>query len=94
MAAASTAAARGRTRGIAVALALLLSACTATPDNRQVSLPAAPQSSDMQPAAEREHQRILASYGGVYEDARLQGSSEKPSTGWWRRRCGRTSNTR
>ena len=26
----------------------------------------------MQPAAEREHQRILASYGGVYEDARLQ----------------------
>jgi len=72
MAAASTAAARGRTRGIAVALALLLAACTATPDNRQVSLPAAPQSSDMQSAAEREHQRILASYGGVYEDARLQ----------------------
>ena len=31
----------------------------------------------MQPAAEREHLRILASYGGVYEDARLQATIEK-----------------
>ena len=26
----------------------------------------------MTPAAEREHQRILAAYGGVYENARVQ----------------------
>src|SRR5664279_1755584 len=31
----------------------------------------------MQPAEEREHLRILASYGGIYENARLQGTIEK-----------------
>jgi predicted Zn-dependent protease len=54
-----------------VAFALLLAACTSTPDNVHVSLPDAPKQADMQPAAEREHQRILASYGGLYEDAKL-----------------------
>jgi predicted Zn-dependent protease len=60
------------TRGAAAALTLLLAACTSTPDFRQVRLPQAPKQAQMQPAAEREHQRILASYGGVYEDNRLQ----------------------
>jgi predicted Zn-dependent protease len=59
-------------RGVAFALTLLLAACTSAPDNLQVSLPQAPKQAEMQPAADREHLRILASYGGVYEDARLQ----------------------
>ncbi len=57
-------------RGVALALVLLLAACTSTPDNRQVTLQL-PKQAEMQPAVEREHQRILASYGGVYEDVRL-----------------------
>jgi predicted Zn-dependent protease len=71
MAAARKSASAGRTCGIVAALALLLAACTATPDNRQVSLVDAPKQTEMQSAAEREHQRILASYGGVYENAQL-----------------------
>ena len=63
--------ASGKTRGAALALTLLLAACTSTPNNPQVSLPQVPKQAEMQPAIEREHQRILAAYGGVYEDARL-----------------------
>ena len=60
-----------KARNGALALTLLLAACTSTPDGLQVKLPEAPKQAQMQPAAEREHQRILASYGGVYEDPRL-----------------------
>jgi predicted Zn-dependent protease len=66
-------------RGIAVALGLLLAACTSTPDFRQVSLPlpkVAPRT-DTQTAAQREHARILASYGGQYDDPRIQAMVEK-----------------
>jgi predicted Zn-dependent protease len=68
-----------RMRGIATALAVLLAGCTSTPDNRQVSLPVpqASAQSELQPAEEREHLRILASYGGIYENARLQATIEK-----------------
>jgi predicted Zn-dependent protease len=66
-----------RARGVAMALGLLLAGCTSLPDNKQVSLPL-PETTAAQPAdtitesaEQREHQRILASYGGVYEDARL-----------------------
>ena len=62
-----------------IALAVLLAACTSTPDLKQVSLPV-PQTteqSELQPAEEREHLRILASYGGIYENARLQATIEK-----------------
>src|ERR1700688_980113 len=77
MAATSTKA--NRMRGIAIAVAALLAGCTSTPDNKQVSLPV-PQASaetELQPAAEREHLRILSSYGGIYENARLQAAIEK-----------------
>jgi predicted Zn-dependent protease len=64
-------------RGIAIAA--LLAGCTSTPDNKQVSLPV-PQGSEqteLQPSEAREHLRILASYGGVYENARMQATIEK-----------------
>jgi predicted Zn-dependent protease len=71
-------------RSASIALALLIAAivagCTATPSSRQVSLPvaeAAAAAGETQPAAQREHARILASYGGVYANARVQASIEK-----------------
>ena len=61
----------GSRHGLALALALLLGACASAPDSFHISLPDAPKQAEMQPATEREHQRILASYGGIYEDAKL-----------------------
>ena len=65
-----------RTRALIPALALLLLAgCTSTPDQQQVSLPVpdATSAPTARPtAAQRENARILASYGGAYENARLQ----------------------
>ena len=67
-------------RALSLALfgALVLAGCTSTPSNRQVSLPVPDGTSadSLQPAAQREHARILASYGGVYENARLQATIE------------------
>lgn len=62
-----------------LALAVMVAGCTATPANRQVSLTTedAESQSQMQPATLREHARILASYGGVYENARVQAEIEK-----------------
>jgi len=58
-----------------------LAACTATPPALapQVSLaaPTKPPDEDMSPAALREHQRILAAYGGAYNDPRLQSMIEQ-----------------
>jgi len=71
-----------RRRAILIALAALLAGCTSTPDLQQVSLPV-PQvakqaeSSPTEAAEEREHLRILASYGGIYENAKLQTTIEK-----------------
>ncbi len=67
--------------GIAV-LALMLAACTASPPSLepQASLSPPPkpsETSDMSPAVLREHQRILAAYGGVYNDPRLQATIEQ-----------------
>jgi predicted Zn-dependent protease len=79
-----------------VALALLLSACAANPDNKTVSLelpqftlPNLPGQVPRPTAEQRENARILATYGGVYDDAkvhamvtqlvdRLVAASEKP----------------
>jgi predicted Zn-dependent protease len=66
-----------RWRGLA--FAVLLAGCTSTPDNKQVSLPI-PQTTEqtnLQPAEEREHLRILASYGGIYDNAQLQAEIAK-----------------
>jgi predicted Zn-dependent protease len=65
-----------------LALALVLAACTASPPaiEPQASLPAPAkpaETTDMSPATLREHQRILAAYGGVYNDPRLQGMVEQ-----------------
>src|SRR5215510_664488 len=65
----------GPAREIAAVLALLLLAnCTSTTDHRLVTLPLpqAPPTTESEPANQREHARILASYGGQYENARLQ----------------------
>lgn len=74
-----TVAKRNVRRGVALAGVLLLAACTATPSDRQVSLPVteAAAANELQPAVQREHARILASYGGAYENPRLQAMIEK-----------------
>jgi predicted Zn-dependent protease len=68
-----------RAGGLAAALALLLAACTGTPDGKTVSLPLPQAASETErlPATEREHARILASYGGAYDNARLQAMLEQ-----------------
>src|SRR5258708_12101047 len=79
MASVLTIKAANRALGIAAVVCLTLAACTSTPDNRLVSLPIAQASaqSEQQPAVQREHARILVSYGGVYENAKLQSMVEK-----------------
>jgi len=66
-------------RAVAYALGLLLLAgCTSGPDFKQVSLPVPEARPAQRPtAAQRENARILASYGGVYENARLQALIEQ-----------------
>ena len=65
--------------GLAAALALLLAACTSSQDGHQVSLPVPQAASETErlPATKREHARILASYGGAYDNARLQAMIEQ-----------------
>ncbi len=79
-------AARLRLAHVVIAVAaLVLAACTASPPSLapQAALPEpakpaeAAGAADMSPAALREHQRILAAYGGVYNDPRLQGMVEQ-----------------
>jgi predicted Zn-dependent protease len=70
-------------QAVIVALALMmLAACTASPPSiePQTAQPAQikpAETSDMSPAALREHQRILAAYGGVYNDPKLQAMIEQ-----------------
>jgi predicted Zn-dependent protease len=65
-------------RTAAIALALLIAGCASSPDGKQVSLalPTAAEQGERMPAADREHARILASYGGAYDNARLQAMIE------------------
>jgi predicted Zn-dependent protease len=67
---------------VLAAAALMLAACTASapPVETQASLPppaVKPAEADVSPATLREHQRILAAYGGVYNDPRLQSLLEQ-----------------
>ncbi|MGH6727599.1 MAG: M48 family metalloprotease [Pseudolabrys sp.] len=68
-----------RLGGPAIALVVLLAGCTSAPNITEVSLPVpqAAAQSDLQTAEEREHLRILASYGGIYENPTLQTVVEK-----------------
>jgi len=72
--------------GVAIAAltvaALALAACTASPPSvapqASVTTPAKPAAdAGMTPAVLREHQRIIAAYGGVYNDPRLQAMIEQ-----------------
>jgi predicted Zn-dependent protease len=57
----------------ALALALAAAACASMPEaNRQVALPDPPQMSETVSPSQREHQRILASYGGTYHNEKLE----------------------
>ncbi len=78
----------GRTHSVIVAFALLLAGCAVTPDH-SVLLTQAPKQAELQTPAQREHLRILASYGGVYDNpalhamvsktvSRLVAASERP----------------
>jgi predicted Zn-dependent protease len=87
----------GLVRGVSIALALWLAACTSTPDTEQVPLqlpqltpPRATAQVEQPSAEQREHQRILASYGGIYKNPdlhamiskmvdRLVAASERPN---------------
>jgi predicted Zn-dependent protease len=62
----------------ALVLALLASACSVSPSgDRPILLPDLPRQTEATettatPAVEREHKRILAAYGGAYDDPRLE----------------------
>ena len=57
----------------ALAVAVFLDGCTGNPGDREVTLPdVSKQVQQIQPAVSREHQRILAAYGGAYNDAKLE----------------------
>jgi predicted Zn-dependent protease len=58
---------------VLAALALAAAGCASMPEaNRQISLPDPPQMSDTVSPSQREHQRILASYGGAYHNDKLE----------------------
>jgi predicted Zn-dependent protease len=65
---------RRRTAGpvLAALIALLAGACASTPGSREIFLPDPPKLTESGPQGLREHQRVLAAYGGAYEDPRLQ----------------------
>jgi predicted Zn-dependent protease len=64
---------RGRPAALLIWLALILAACTSqTGGLPEIAAPSASKPADMSPAAQREHLRILAAYGGAYEDPRLE----------------------
>jgi len=56
----------------AALIALLVGACASTPGSREISLPDPPKLTESAPQGLREHQRVLAAYGGAYEDPKLQ----------------------
>jgi predicted Zn-dependent protease len=64
---------RPRSALAGAALALVLAGCSGSYlSDRQVNLPDPPKQAEMTPAVQREHQRILAAYGGAYEAPQLE----------------------
>ena len=64
---------RRHARPAVILLALLMAGCANfDPGQRQVALPDLPKQTEVPQGAQREHDRILASYGGAYEDAKLE----------------------
>jgi len=61
-----------RILGLGMAAALLAGCGAMVPVERQVTLPDPPKHSETTQPASREHQRILAAYGGAYQDPRLE----------------------
>ena len=61
-------------RVVATLFALLLAGCADVGrlGTTQVSLPEPPKAAEAAQPAQREHNRILAAYGGAYQDARLE----------------------
>jgi predicted Zn-dependent protease len=62
-------------RFIVLVLTALLAGCSSLPNGNKVSLQLpqpSPAATRMSAAEEREHLRILASYGGLYDEARVQ----------------------
>ncbi len=57
---------------LGAALVLVLANCSGSNLGRQVNLPDPPKQSEMAPAVQREHARILAAYGGAYEAPQLE----------------------
>jgi len=67
-----------RLHGLAAALAIALAGCAAIPDSQHASLPMPqPAQAEAPSEAQRENQRILASYGGHYENPHLQAMIEQ-----------------
>jgi len=53
--------------------ALWLASCAQIPDtSRKVTLPQAPKATEASTAVQKEHARILAAYGGEYDDTKLE----------------------
>ncbi len=57
---------------VAAMIALVAGACASTSVTRQIFLPDPPKLTESAPQGQREHQRVLAAYGGEYEDPKLQ----------------------
>jgi predicted Zn-dependent protease len=53
-------------------LALLVAGCSTANMSGDNQIAAAPKPAEMSPANQREHQRILAAYGGAYENPKLE----------------------
>jgi predicted Zn-dependent protease len=57
---------------VAALVALTTAACSSTSGGRQIFMPDLPKQTSSFSTTEREHQRVLAAYGGAYDDPRLQ----------------------
>jgi predicted Zn-dependent protease len=57
---------------LAALIALVAGACATTPGSREIFLPEPPKLTESAPQGQHEHQRVLAAYGGAYEDPKLQ----------------------